>query len=341
MVDHFKIVGRNVYDPDGKEFICKGANILPFNASDEGADKFEHLFFDVWKFNSARLNHFPQNAWYSLDDALDFLVPIFTKRKAVLLLDLAHEADRVANPLHGIGTYWEGYEAELVNLYSTYAARYKDNPYIWFNPINEPAATPVFDINKYNILHAQILIAIRQQSKAPIWVEAAHWGQDGDGQEKVLSDLSRHTNISNADTLVNLLPESFRYNIGFCMSIYDQWKPYPNTKRGKFNWYIDEIDKNDTALMIVEYGVSNGGTDTLDSTQTLFDALNFNGKSVGRMVWHWKSNDFNDLCEDEPYVVGGPPRGGGDIVSPEYNPTNLTELGKVVWFDNHHKIFKD
>jgi len=171
-LNRFTVSGTQIIDPDGNEFIVKGVNA--FASSSEHYDKI----VNCWGFNTVLANHFPDWYWYNPDYEIDLLVAAYSSNKKVVILDLAHDA---LDSDSGIGHYWLPRIKELVNLYSYYADRYKNNPYVWFQLINEPD-TLTFNSEAWISVHQQLITAIRNTgNQNPILVNGWCWGQDACG----------------------------------------------------------------------------------------------------------------------------------------------------------------
>ncbi|HEY9845677.1 MAG TPA: cellulase family glycosylhydrolase, partial [Candidatus Caenarcaniphilales bacterium] len=181
----FSVSGTKIYNPQGREFVIKGVNIHGPNAPwPDDLTQPVHLdnIANCWKFNLVRVNSriLPtgQGTVYTDNNDTDKLVNAFTKRGIVVMFD-AH--DRT-------GGYYEAADGSLQKLKSWYrelAQKHKDNPYVWFNVMNEPgvARKPdqiLPDKKKWLTVHREVIQVIREQvgAKNIIVVDGAAWGQD-------------------------------------------------------------------------------------------------------------------------------------------------------------------
>ncbi|MEZ5320875.1 MAG: cellulase family glycosylhydrolase [Microthrixaceae bacterium] len=141
----FEIVGRRIYDPDGRRFYPIGANV----AVRQG--RYEHGYTfnwngtatgrsaDVaaWGWNTVRANLVclppgdPSTA--DLDAGIDDLIDEYTARRIVVMVECHDLTGR--NPrLDDSSTQ------RVLGFWDRLATRWRNNPYVWFNPFNEPVS---------------------------------------------------------------------------------------------------------------------------------------------------------------------------------------------------------
>ena len=324
--DTFVVSGSKIFNPNGYEFIPMGANLFPDNH--EAYDSIANC----WEFNTVRINHFPEPDWhwYSTTWEFDLLESTFADQKIVVILDLAHDSNQ---PLSGIGHYWANWSTEgmeeysnLIELYSYYADRYKDNPYIWLELVNEPGTSGNMDSEAWVTLHQDLIQAIRATgNKNPILVNGWCWGQDACNWTSDNVTEENSAILSLGDQLLTINGEA-QDNIIFTHHVYDQFQ---YADKNRLENYHDDVLAKDYALIVGEYGAGNIN-DTMKATSFMFDSVQT--KNIGRIVWHWSSRDTHgDLTTNNEL------QGGGDGVDSCTNPTNLSPLGTLVWDDvkNH------
>ena len=124
--------------PDGSDFIARGINIYnstfyPNDYPTKGADAVDQIVDLFPKINMIRFAYqddTPNNLFWSstaVDDAfLVTFVEAATSRRIVVLLE--------DHSTIGGFTWTQG----QIDAYKTFAARYKNNPYVWFGTENEP-----------------------------------------------------------------------------------------------------------------------------------------------------------------------------------------------------------
>lgn len=317
--DAFTVVGSTIYDPSGNEFVAKGVNVSGMNwvwsrPTVPDAD----LIVDCWAFNLVRVNSFlftDEQPWpqVNVNNDLDAIVNTFTQRGIVVVFE-AHDR---------IGSYYQGEDlAALVNWYIDLANRYKDNPYVWFDVMNEPGGLGHIDATSWIDLHRQIIRSIREVAGANniIIVEGANGGQDaGDWSGSLIADANSAI-LSYADDVMNF--DGKRYeNIVFSIHPYDQW----NMGDARMADFFDRVLARNLALVIGEYAVQTNA-DTRPAAQSVFNTAI--PRRIGRIVWHWDGGDANDLTINTS-------RGGGWEIDNCESPTNLSWLGTQVWNDNH------
>ncbi|MCL1125036.1 cellulase family glycosylhydrolase [Shewanella surugensis] len=315
----FMVIDDTIIDPQGDPFIAKGVNIF--------ADRNEdyHAIVNCWGFNAIRVAHFPDNHWYNPTWEFDLLVNDFANKNIVVIFNLAMDSQHKGL---GIGSYWPGYWSELVHLYSHFALRYKDNPYVWFETSNEPGTTesltanPITEATTWLNLNKTLIQAIRETGNInPILVQGWCWGQDACDWSSSLVSNNKSALLSQSDPLLSSNVDPLN-NLIFSQHVYEQWN---HTRQNKLYHFQHAILDANKALIVTEYGSENASTPTLKATNAMFDSAQKLG--IGRFVWHWGADDNNDLTLSE--------KGHGGAINHCKHPTNLTPLGKKVWNDNH------
>jgi len=304
----FTVVGTTILDPEGRPFVPLGVNLFP------DRDDSRDLIVDCWRFNTVRINHLIDWPWYDLDTAVAALVEAFTPG-VVVVLDLAHDAEGEGQ---GLGYYWTGREAELEALYARFAERYRENPWVWFDLINEPGQLEQ-DADAWLGLHGRLIRTIRGTGNtAPVIVEGWAWGQDAGSWD---GDPVPDAQSAILSLGPELLGEPGFAPLVFSVHVYDQWRA-----PGRLADYVRRVQARGMALWIGEYGSVNND-DTMAATREMFDVVGPAG--VGHAVWQWHAQDPNDLTTDEDTL------GGGDGLDDCQTPSNLTPLGRLVWAATH------
>lgn len=310
----FIVSGTEIFDPEGHEFVVKGVNMFP--------DKSEDYDFIVncWGFNTVRANHFPDWPWYGTEWEFDLLATTFADQKTVVILDLAHDA---STPDSGIGRYWLPRQQELIDLYTYYADRYKDNPYVWLELMNEPD-TLTFNSSAWVSMHQQLIAAIRNTgNQNPILVDGWCWGQDACSWGNSTITEQQSAILGLGDQIINFNGAN-QENIIFTHHVYDQFQ-YNSLSR--LTDYHDAIQARGYALIVGEYSAKNINS-TLKATGYMFQSTQ--PRKIGRIVWNWSGYDFGgDL------TLNSATYGNGKGIDDCQNPSNLTDLGQMVWDDNH------
>ena len=316
----FQVVGSKIYDPSGKEFIVKGVNVNGYAWMwDRDVTVDVDSIVDVWKFNMIRVcclimpDSLPAVAVKTDNSDFEKIVHAFTSRGVVVMFE-AH--DRT-------GRYFEGADlTTLVNWHKDLANKFKDNPYVWYNVQNEPS-NDTSQPQKWLDVHRAVISALRDDIKTDSIIVCDGWlyGQDfgymddatvivPEGNSAILS-LGQQVITFNSKTCPNII---------FSAHVYELYNPQP----ARVTDYCDRVLAKNLCLIFGEYGSVNN-SNTLPGTRNMMAAAV--PRNIGRAVWAWYGADGNDLTTTT--------NGGGFYVDSVTSPTNLTELGRITWDDNH------
>ncbi|MEX2100213.1 MAG: cellulase family glycosylhydrolase, partial [Acidimicrobiia bacterium] len=313
----FRVDGSRIIGPAGDEFVPRGVNVNGYRWVWPGDTRqWVNEIVDCWGFDTIRVaNHVidePKD-WpvYDDNDDLDALVATFTSRGVVVILD-AH--DRT-------GGYYQGADlAVLTDWWRQAAIRYRDNPYVWFNLANEPGHNiQSMPDGAWLETHRSLLHVIRDEAGASnvVVVDGASWGQD-------LAAWSAGAIVDEWSAILTHGAELAAFgNVVFSFHAYEQW----NFGDAKMADFIARAHQRNLAVLVGEYGSQNNES-TLPAARTLHRVAR--AANVGRIAWAWWGGDANDL------TTSG--NGGGQHASSCSAPDNLTELGRLVWEDNHTPI---
>lgn len=151
---HFGVRGSDIVDPSGNVFVPVGANVGPplrdaegkpvWHLTYQGDDITDHVGdVKAWGWNTLRLTSSciggdttESNAAYGTPEelaAIDEVVETYTAEAIVVIID-CHGLTG-ADPQIGSDTY-----DKTVAFWEAAADRYRDNPYVWFNHLNEFSA---------------------------------------------------------------------------------------------------------------------------------------------------------------------------------------------------------
>ncbi len=137
----FGISEGRIIAPDGSDFVARGINIYnstfyPNDYPSKGADAVDQIVTLFPKINMIRFAYqddVPNNLFWSSTAVGDAFLATFikaaTSRRIVVLLE---DHSTIGN-----FTWTHG----QIEAYTTFAARYKDNPYVWLGTENEPDST--------------------------------------------------------------------------------------------------------------------------------------------------------------------------------------------------------
>ena len=323
----FTVSNTKIYAPDGKEFIIKGANIGIW--VDHYPKNHVNHIKNNWKFNAVRLplRLKPGNQeMYASDDLLDNYVNAYTTDTngppTVIILECHDHSGRF---------YTENSSPSLDTLrdfWRRVAVRYKDNPYVWFNIMNEPGSKNKVEKNWYD-MHKLVIQDIRKAgANNVIVVDGYNFGsEDGNGTTKAnLIDDSSSAFLTYGQQLLKTDPKR---RIVFSLHTYTNW----NWSLAKLDNFVERVHNKGLAMIIGEYaattGNSHGDLDVTEAARITLEVARKRG--IGRLVWHYWSWDGNALTTRS---WGG---SSGDTIDRQGNsrPKNLTWLGEQVWDDAH------
>jgi mannan endo-1,4-beta-mannosidase len=241
------------------------------------------------------------------------MIEAFTKRKVVVCTEF-HD--------HTCG-YFSGNDLDiLVDIHKQLARRFKDNPYVWFEPQNEPGSASGSDKDSWLTVHQTIIKAVRSEGNNNIVVVSGD--KCGQGTNPIRNW---------ADDVV-MIDGKKDEHIVFTYHVWDQWQ-------GKgisvYKAFHDEVRSKGYAVFCGEFAVDNNGANTYDASRTMMRACQ--EQKIGRVVWSWYGGDRgNQLVVRNPAGCLIPPLGcRGWLIDDCETPTNLTDLGKLVWNDCQHK----
>lgn len=324
----FSVKGTQIFDPEQKSFIPLGANLVGWNyygwdteaqSTLQDVDKVEK----VWNFNIIRASAgLKEQVWegrtYSTKtwqnnrqealSAFDKIVDTYTKRKIVVMLE-AHD---------WTCEFPKGNDINLLrDFWFTLAKRYNNNPYVWFNLLNEPGFTPGRVEPEWISTHQQLIKTIRTDAKANniIVVDGTQCGQDAGiwGTESIPEQNSAI--LSHGKELKQFDGKVFP-NIVFSLHMYDQWGYQGQKMDSKLSDYLDRVHAKGHAILIGEVGDrGQGDTNHRETTGTAFRVAP--QKGVGILAWHFQPKDNFSLLKDK---------------NAEPSPSNLTPgFGQYFW----------
>lgn len=315
----FRVDGSTIYTPNGQPFVARGVNVSGFNwVWDRPTMPDIDQITSCWAFNLVRVNNFlftNEQPWphSSVNNNVDEIIQAFTARGIVVVME-AHDR---------IGSYYQGdHLTTLVNWFTDLAARYRDNPYVWFDVSNEPGGRGGVDAENWLNMHRQVIRAIRDTAgnNNIIIVEGANGGQDAGDNSSGNVAQGASAILSYGNDVMTFDGKTYP-NIVFSIHPYDQW----NGGDARMADFLDRVRAQNFALIIGEYGVRTD-QDVQPATQTIFNTAP--PRNVGLIVWHWVGGDDNDLTANTS-------TGGGWEINDCNNPTNLSWLGQLVW--NHNR----
>lgn len=329
---NFKVSGTKIYTPNGKEFIIKGVNINGPNwvwPDDMTQDVHLKNIVDCWKFNLVRVNSllyvtnkpYPQ---FQDNNDTDKLVNAFTRRGVVVMFE-AHDKT---------GSYYtsdDGSLQDLKNCYRELAKKYKNNPYVWFDVMNEPGDASPPDKAKWLTVHREVIKTIRDEVGANniIMVEGNSWGQDAGNWDTNPVPWQNSAILRWAKNVIYFNGKTYK-NIIFNIHVYAQYLAGGNQKlaNARLADYFDRVLRQNVVITVGEFGTD---AKMKVATQAMYNTAV--PRKIGRIAWAWWGGDDNRLTlKKHPTEVAG-----GWKINSCTNPTNLSLAGQQVWKDTHSR----
>jgi len=299
-----------IIDPDGKEFVPVGVNASGPDWVWNDPTIGQSAIMDMWRFNTLRVNACFQGGCPNSDgtpaaydfhtnDDLDGIVSEYTAKKDVIV---------IANMQWGAGGNWADHIPELTAWWKTTAARYKDNPYVWFNLENEPTTSAVTDnpqvLTDWANLHTQISQAIRAVAPHNIIVlDGNDWGQEkGTWSCDPLAPAGPGQGYPYVNSaIVNMGPQ-VQANVGpvlFSLHVYGTWGGgeaqgcTPELWDATFNAYVAKVRSLGLPLVIGEAGANAVKADERWSEGGSWNAVHMLARvlpaapvKTGVLFWH-------------------------------------------------------
>ena len=318
-IKNFKVDGTKILTPDGKEFLIKGVNVNgPGWVFPRDTLQDIDLITDVWQFNTIRLCAAIGWEWAVNNNSdLDAIVKAFTDKGIVVILEV-HDYTGIYPPDMGYRSENVKYVYELEvlkNWWVDKAKRFKDNPYMWFNIMNEPGdGNSKESADKWLKIHGEVIEAIRTAGADNIIVLDEHgWGQ-GSGY------YGGKTSYDSA--IIRMGPElNKKYdNLVFSLHVYDSWRD----GKSRFDNYFKDAKELGLCVILGEYGVGKDNAGQHNAVKGMFDSAIPN--HIGRIYWAWD--------DSLPLTYAG--KGAGWTIDKTNGdkPDNLAWIGELIWLDN-------
>lgn len=330
--DQFTVDGHRIYDPDGDRFVGIGANLDGVRSawgSYTPDEKYVEAVVDHWDLNIVRAAHHYEfrdevasGGWPVLDGGFSWeeLVDAYTEHDVVVMPEVHCFTGGLFND--GIeGDLDYGLE-DLKDFWRDMAQRFGDNPYVWFNIMNEPGEGDSADYyDEWVEWHNECIDVIRDEGADNVIVATGmYWGQDagaawGDRtrvEEDESAILSRGREILEHD------PAS---NVVFDFHAYDQWTASDEMETMLEN-FIEDAYAQGLSLFVGEWGAPEDPWSQHmkdGAPHVLPTILPYN---VGSTMWHGEPGDGFKPTHD----------GGLTTIDDTEDPSNLTWWqGEPLW----------
>ena len=321
MKNNFKIEGTKIIDPTGKALLLKGVNVNgPGWVFPRDTLPDIELILDFWKFNSVRLC--AAIGWEFAKENnkdLDGIVKAFTDRNIVVMLE-AHDYTGSYPSDEGHRRSPDAYVYSLPVLKDWWidkAKRFRENPYVWFNIMNEPGPDDSKEsADSWYKIHSEIIEAIRTSGAENVIVLDEHgWGQ-GSGY--------RGGKSGYASAVIKMGPalnEKYE-NLVYSLHVYDAWY----NGKSDFDKYFSDAKELGLCVILGEFGVGKENISQHSAVKAMYDSAIPN--NIGRLYWAWDDGGL-PLTDSGSGCAWAIDRTDGSM------PENLTWAGKLVWLDTH------
>jgi hypothetical protein len=363
---NFQVQGTQILDPNGNNFVPIGANV---NGSDwvwSDPTAGNSNYAQAWNWNTIRVVTCYSSFYSSppgcpisytgcnaggvpcdnipggntaVSTTLTNIVNEYTAKHIVVMIDL-QQWTGAGDPLNSSQL------ATVANFWTAHANAFKNNPYVWFNVLNEP--TSDCNLTNWSTDVTGAVQAIRGTgAQNPIVLDGSCYGQDfaewGCGtppsaQSAIINKIAGASGLEA--TYGNIVPSVHMYSVygGGSTGCTRQQLDTRATN------YVNTVHSLGLPLIIGETGDQPGGS-AQDCTpgcqgqyaavQTAFDTANTSG--IGLLWWH--ASTQNNAC----LVSNGNPTScntnfqntGWTNINSMTAPTNLTTYGKELWDLGH------
>jgi Cellulase (glycosyl hydrolase family 5) len=267
----FTVSNGQILDPNGAPFIPVGMHLSGRHAASPQASVGIANTMKAWGFNTARVVTCldPQcfgssGVGYQENSDTDAIVRDLTARKAVAMIESYHIPP---------GTFpTEAQKVELGNWWESVATKYKDNPFVWFNVINEPGENANYGVGvvdpQWLSWNSYLAGRIRATGATnPIVIDGSNNGQDiqYNTDNGALARQDASAILTYGPQLLASVP-----NVIFSLHVYDVWgKGTDAQNQARLNDYIARVKAFGGTLIIGEAGFSENG---LERTGALINA---------------------------------------------------------------------
>jgi hypothetical protein len=323
----FRVDGTQIIGPDDEPFVPAGVNMLGpdafFNPSGRTAEQAEVLA-EVWNANTVRLNAcLPEGCPYTdvqntLNDDLDAIVDEYVDRGLVVMIAL-HQVEPGTWPddatLERMAAWWHDLALE-----------YADEPYVWFNLVNEPGSDEPAS-RRWVDVSRTLLSAVRSAgARNLVVVDGTSWGQEAGGDRGTDPTDSEDSAIITFGAELKGDDDA----VAFSFHVYDQWGAEGADDAGRdarMTDYVRRVHDAGLALMIGETGSPESECCDGRSLATASAYRVAASTGIGVLAWHGQGIDGYQLVDvaDEVSVPGRIELDGAGV------PTNLTWHGQLLW----------
>ena len=300
-------------DPKGKVFVPVGTNIMPHYADEPMLEdkpgpvmsRANLAKLNVWNFNTVRLNLFIEGLGIN---------PSITKIKNYIQTLRSLGLVVIIEPHDYTGKIPDSKQiARIIAWHRQIIEVAKDDPYVWLNLMNEPGNdTTNKTAEQWRDSQLQIITALRKlDPERMLIVDAPNVGiDDPDTPNFTHSAILKYGN-------------EIRKNDPHLVFSLHTWWGWDNQAQSKIRAYLSKIKTANLPLIFGEFG-----GDRMNAAKATVSIAHEQG--IGWLVWEWFGDATNYLVQK--------PQKRGYLINHNSQPTNLTELGQLVWNYTHsHK----
>jgi hypothetical protein len=337
---NFTVVNGQILDPAGNSFVPVGLHLTGRHGASPQASVGAVNAMKAWGMNTARIvtcldpacDGAPPGAiGYVTNSDTDAIVRDLTARKAVTMIESYHIS---------AGTFpTDAQQIAVGNWWADVAGRYKDNPYVWFNLMNEPGENANYGVGavdpRWLSWNSYLAGRIRGAgAENPIVIDGSNNGQDIQYNTEG-GQLAR----TDASAILTYGPEIMKQykNVIFSLHVYDVWGKGTDAQNdARLLDYVSRVRATGAALIVGEAGFSENGLEPRGVLSTFgVQAVYRNAAELqlGVIAFAIPNSNFPEQLADnnKPYVLTLGTIGDVNQLNSDTSPTNLSKLGTYVW----------
>lgn len=331
--NEFNVSSGHIWAPDNSKFIAKGANIGGHDFFWTGSAKNRSQAALNWGWNCVRINS-------QLADGDVYATPSYTQDGTATtansyvptqpFFDLVDEylaaglVVMLSLIVSGPGSIPNAQQTtDAATYWTAMANRYAGNPYVWFNPTNEPGSLDPVDVGWFTF-HQAIIDAIRGTGATNIIVvDGTQWGQENKVYSTGLVPERQSAILTYGPRLVDSANR-----IVFSIHTYETFGYGTATQNDtKILDLITRIRAVGMTPIIGEAGSTSAATQTtanIPGQRRLACEATYRvstAQEVGILAWHGVPGDGFALTTPGAFWSYDSPT----------SPTNLTWHGQLMW----------
>jgi hypothetical protein len=343
-VVHFSVRGSQIFDPAGKPFVPVGLMVSGRHGASPQATVGITDTMKAWGFNTARVVTCldPRCAGQPVGSGLhvqtsdtDAIIRDLTARKAVAMLE-SYQVPAGSWPT-------PAQRVELGDWWEQMAIRYRDNPYVWFNLINEPGENPGWGQGPADPQWLDWTSYLAGRIRATGAVNPIVADGSNNGQDVQYDTLDGKFGRPDASAIISFGPELLRRysNIIFSLHVWELWGRGTDAQNhARFDDYVNRVQAFGGALLfgeaaMSENGLEREGANIANASRAVFAFAA--ERKLGAIVFAIANSNFPEglPANEKPYVLTYANIGDASQIDSLTAPTNLSKLGLQVWTYAH------